>query len=153
VDPTIPSVADAFGIDGSAPYEVQQTVHRYLSQEMRHNILQVILGHPSHLVSTTEFPYYVPRSRSAISDQLADLTYHEIITKYHHEPNTGPHEFWGLTEFGIDLLHEYKYLRGLPILRAVHDTTRKPRRCNATRTHRTHPSRLRFTTHSTTTNQ
>ena len=32
---------------------------------------------------------------------------------------------WGLTEFGVDLLHEYNYLCGLPVVRAVHDATRK----------------------------
>lgn len=131
-DSSVPSVVDAFGIDDPAPYEVQQTVHRYLSQETRHNILQVILGHPSHLVSTTEFAYYVPGSRSAISDQFADLADHEIVTQDHHESNTDsrdiPAEFWGLTEFGVALLHEYNYLRGLPVVRAVHDATRKTKR-------------------------
>lgn len=104
-------------------------MHRYLSQETRHNILQMILGHPSHPVSATEFAYYVLRSRSAISDQLADLADHDIVTQYHHESNTDsrdiPADFWGLTEFCVDLLHEYNYLRGLPIVPAVHDATRK----------------------------
>lgn len=124
-----PSVTGVFDVDDTTPYETQRTVQRYLSQETRHNILQVILGHPAHLVSTTEIAYYVPRSRSAISDQLANLANHEIITQYHHKPNADsrdiPADFWGFTEFGVSLLKEYNYLRGLPIMRAVHDATHK----------------------------
>ncbi|MFB6175876.1 MAG: hypothetical protein ABEI99_01790, partial [Halobaculum sp.] len=62
-----PSVADVFDLDDSVPYETERTVQRYLSQETRHNVLQVLLGHPSNLASTTEIAYYVPRSRSAIT--------------------------------------------------------------------------------------
>lgn len=124
-----PSITRVFDVDDAAPYETQRTVQRYLSQETRHNILQVLLGHPSHLASTTELAYYIPRSRSAISDQLADLEDHKLITQYHHEPNADsrdvPSDFWGFTEFGVSLLREYNYLRGLPIMRAVHDATHK----------------------------
>lgn len=124
-----PSITRVFDVDDAAPYETQRTVQRYLSQETRHNILQVLLGHPAHLASTTELAYYIPRSRSAISDQLADLDDHEIITQYHHDPNVDsrdvPSDFWGFTDFGVSLLHEYNYLRGLPIMRAVHDATHK----------------------------
>lgn len=116
-------------MDGAAPYETQRTVQRYLSQETRHDILQVILGHSAHLVSVTEFDHYPPRSRSTISEQLEDHVSHEIVTQYHHEPNAEvrdlPADFWGLTAFGIDLLDEYNYLRGLPIVRAAHDATHK----------------------------
>ncbi len=49
--------------------------------------------------------------------------------QYHHEPNAEvrdiPTDFWGLTEFGVSLLVEYNYLRGLPIMRAAHDATHK----------------------------
>lgn len=128
-DSDVPSVAAVFGVDDSVPYETERTVQRYLSQETRHNVLQVLLGHPSHLASTTEIAYYVPRSRSAVSDQLADLADHEILTQYHHESNEDardvPADFWGLTVFGVSLLAEYNYLRGLPVLRAVHDATHK----------------------------
>lgn len=122
-------VERAFDVDGTAPYETQRVVQRYLSQETRHNILQVILGHPSHLVSVTEFDYYIPRSRSTISEQLRDLADHELLDRYHHEPNADvrdvPADFWSLTVFGVDLLDEYNYLRGLPIMRAAHDATHK----------------------------
>ncbi len=123
------SIERVFDVDEAEPYETQRTVQRYLSQETRHNILQVILGHPAHLVSVTEFDYYIPKSRSTISEQLEDLANHEILTQYHHEPNTEvrdiPAGFWGLTEFGINVLQEYNYLRGLPIMRAAHDATHK----------------------------
>ncbi|WP_138005703.1 hypothetical protein [Halalkalirubrum salinum] len=122
-------IEHVFDIDDAAPYETQRTVQRYLSQETRHNILQVILGHPAHLVSVTEFDYYISKSRSTISEQLDNLAGHEILRQYHHEPNANvrdiPADFWGFTAFGIDLLEEYNYLRGLPIMRAAHDTTHK----------------------------
>lgn len=122
-------IEEVFDVDSAAPYETQRTVQRYLSQETRHNVLQVILGHPEHLVSVTEFDYYVPKSRSTISEQLDDLASRRIVEQYHHEPNADvrdvPADFWGLTAFGVDLLAEYNYLRGLPIMRAVHDATHK----------------------------
>lgn len=122
-------IEHVFDVDDAAPYETQRAVQRYLSQETRHNILQVILGHPAHLVSVTEFDYYISKSRSTISEQLADMARHEILAQYHHEPNAEvrdiPADFWGLTEFGVSLLEEYNYLRGLPIMRAAHDATHK----------------------------
>ena len=123
------TIESVFDVDTGAPYETQRTVQRYLSQETRHNILQVILGHPAHLVSVTELDHYISKSRSTISEQLGDLESHEIVTRYTHEPNSEardiPADFWGLTAFGTDLIREYKYLRGLPIMRAVHDATHK----------------------------
>lgn len=122
-------IETVFDVDDAAPYETQRIVQRYLSQETRHNILQVILGHPTHLVSVTEFDYYISKSRSTISEQLDDLASHELLTQYHHEPNADirdiPADFWGLTAFGVTLLEEYNYLRGLPIMRAAHDATHK----------------------------
>lgn len=124
-----PRIDRLFDVDESTPYEIQRTVQRYLSQETRHNVLQVILGHPEHLVSLTEFDYYVPKSRSTISEQLTDLADHEIVSRYRCESNADvrdvPADFWGLTEFGVGLLDEYRYLRGLPVMRAVHDATHK----------------------------
>ncbi len=122
-------VEQVFDVDDAAPYETQRTVQRYLSQETRHNIFQVILGHPAHLVSVTEFDYYISKSRSTISEQLDNLASHELLRQYHYEPNADvrdiPADFWGLTEFGVDLLEEYNYLRGLPVMRAAHDATHK----------------------------
>jgi len=126
----VASVDSVFDVDDGDPYETQQMVHRYLSQDTRHNILQLIIGHPWHLVSVTECEYYISKSQSTISEQLENLAEHEILTQYHHEPNTNsrdiPTDFWGLTTFGICLLSEYKYLRGFLVMRAVHDATHKP---------------------------
>ena len=126
-DLTIESV---FDVDSVVSYEIKRTVQRYLSQETRHNILQVILGHPEHLVSVTEFDYYIAMDHTTISEELANLADHGIVTKYFHKMNTTvrdvPTDFWGLTAFGIDLIAEYNYLRGLPIMRAAHDATHKP---------------------------
>lgn len=123
------TIEEIFGVDDTAPYETQRTVQRYLSQETRHNILQVLLGHPKHLVSVTEFDYYISKSRSTIHEQVVDLGNHELLTQYRHEPNADvrdiPAGFWGLTEFGVSLLQEYNYLRGLPIMRVAHDATHK----------------------------
>jgi len=123
------TIESLFDVDSTAPYETQRTVQRYLSQETRHNILQVILGHPEHLVSVTEFDYYIPKSRATISEQLTNLADHEILARYSHEPNAEsrdiPRDFWGFTAFGINLIAEYNYLRGLPIMRAAHDATHK----------------------------
>lgn len=125
----IPSIATVFDVDESEPYKTQRTVQRYLSQETRHQILQVLLGHPSHLASMTELEYFIPRNRATIREHLLKLEDHKILMQYHHEPNTGsrdlPSDFWGFTEFGVRLLGEYKYLRGLPLMRAVHDNTQK----------------------------
>jgi hypothetical protein len=124
------TIEGVFEVEGKDPYETQRTVQRYLSQETRHNILQVIIGHPAHLVSVTEFAYYIPKSWSTISEQLGDLASHGIVKKYIYEANSDardvPSAFWGLTAFGLALLEEYNYLRGLPIMRAAHDATHKP---------------------------
>ena len=116
---------DPFGNGEVLPFEKQRRVHEYLSQETRHHIVQAILGHPEHLLSLDEFDYLVPKNRSSINAQLQDIQQKGIIDKYVHEPNQNtrgiPAEFWGLTEYGVTLLYEYKYLRGVPVLRALQD--------------------------------
>ncbi len=122
-------VEEVFDVDPTDPYDAIESIWQYLSQETRHDIIQLIIGHPDHLVSVTEFDYYLPKSRSTISDQLNDLADHRILEKYHYQQNEGqrdlPADFWGPTEFGVRLLSEYNYLHGLPILRAIHDATQK----------------------------
>lgn len=116
-----------FDVGSADAYEKQRRVHRFLSQETRNHIIQVLLGHPSHLASITELDYFIPKSRSTIREQLDNLADRNIVSKYHHEPNEGerglPTDFWGPTEFGVELLYEYKYLRGVPIMRSLHDHT------------------------------
>ena len=85
-----------------------------------------------HLVSLTEFGYYIQKSESAILDQLDVLSERELITTYIAGENEGkrdqPSKFYGLTERGIEVLDEFKYLRGVPVLRAIHGNTVKPER-------------------------
>lgn len=101
----------------------------FLSQETRHDIIQVILGHPEHLVSVTELDHYLPKSRSTIRYHLKKLRDHHLVQAYHCSSSAygrdEPATFWGFTEPAVDVLAEFNYLEGLPILRAVHDATRK----------------------------
>lgn len=116
---------DPFGGEEVLPFEKQRRVHEYLSQETRHHIVQSILGHPEHLLSLDEFEYFIPKNRSSINDQLQDMRRKGIVEKYVHDSNRStrgiPAEFWGLTEYGVRLLYEYKYLRGVPVLRVLQD--------------------------------
>ncbi|MBX0324721.1 hypothetical protein EGH21_16975 [Halomicroarcula sp. F13] len=118
--------------DPTAPFEAQRAMHELLSQETRHHILQTILGHPAHLTSLAELGYYSQKSESAILDQLGELIDHGIIAAYTYEGSEGtrdqPSKFYGLTERGVAVLEEFKYLRGVPVLRAIHENTVKPKR-------------------------
>lgn len=121
-------MSDAPAAKGDGPFEEQRQIYDLLSQETRHLILQFILGHPDHLPSLDEFAYMVPKNKAAIRDQLAVLSDNDIIDCYQYPPNEGsrdlPSKFYGLTNYGVDILHEYNYLRGLPVARALYDNTR-----------------------------
>lgn len=112
------------------PFEEQRQVHELLSQETRHHIIQTILGHPAFLPSITEFDYYISKSKPTIHEQLERLQDEDIIRVYELERDKRkrdlPYRFYGLTEYGVELLYEYKYLRGVPIMRAITDATEKP---------------------------
>lgn len=115
-----------FGGEDVMPLERQRRAHRFLTQETRYHVLQAILGHPKHLVTLDEFEYLVPKNRSTIRDHLDRLADKHLIAKYVYDgedvgPND-PREFWGLTDYGVDLLNEYGYLRYVPVLRALQDT-------------------------------
>lgn len=114
------------GADG--PFEEQRQVYELLSQETRHLILQFILGHPEHLPSLDELAFVVPKNKAAIREQLDVLVDADVVEQYEHPPNESardlPSQFYGLTEYGVNTLSEYNYLRGLPIARAVYDNTR-----------------------------
>jgi len=118
--------------DPTAPFEAQRAMHELLSQETRHHILQTILGHPAHLASLAELSYYSQKSESAILGQLEELIEHDILTAYTYAGSEGrrdqPSKFYGLTERGVAVLEEFKYLRGIPVLRAVHENTVTPDR-------------------------
>lgn len=121
-------MSDAPAAKGEGPFEEQRQIYDLLSQETRHLILQFILGHPEHLPSLDELAYLMPKNKAAIRDQLTVLSENDIIDCYRHPPNEGardlPSQFYGLTEHGVKVLHEYTYLRGLPVARALYDNTR-----------------------------
>lgn len=103
--------------------------HQYISQETRNEILQVLLGHPSHCASIAELDYYIPMRQSEIEAQLDNLVTNGVLNRYHYKPSEEdpdcPSEFWGFTAFGVQLLEEVRYHRLLPILRALHDACEK----------------------------
>lgn len=114
-----------FGGDEVLPFEQQRRVHQFLTQETRYHVLLTILGHPAHLVTLDEFEYLVPKNRSTIRDHLDRLREKHIVDKYVYDGEERdprlPREFWGLTEYGVNLLYEYNYLRYVPVLRALQD--------------------------------
>ena len=122
-------MSDSSSASESGPFEEQRRIFDLLSQETRHLIIQYALGHPEHLVSLDELDYMIPKSKAAISDQLDNLIEAGILDRYRYEPSEDkrdlPSKFYGLTERGIDILHEYNYLRGIPVARALYENTRK----------------------------
>ncbi|SFR58888.1 hypothetical protein SAMN04487947_2596 [Halogeometricum rufum] len=121
-------MSDAPAADKRDPFEEQRQIYQLLSQETRHLVLQYILGHPAHLPSLDELAHMIPKNKAAIRDQLQVLREADIIERYEHPPNEDsrelPSQFYGLTEYGVEILTEYNYLRGLPIARALYDNTR-----------------------------
>lgn len=111
------------------PFEEQRQIYDLLSQETRHLIVQYVLGHPEHLVSLAELDYMIPKSKGAIGDQLKNLVDADVLAVYRCEQNEGkrdlPTKFYGFTEHGVEILHEYNYLRGVPVARALYDATEK----------------------------
>jgi len=121
--------------DGTAgtsdgPFEEQRQIYDLLSQETRHLIVQLILGHPEHLASLDELAYMTSKNKAAIRDQLEVLVESEILAIYDYPPNKEtrglPWKFYGFTEHGTDILGDFNYLKGVPMARAVHQKTRKP---------------------------
>jgi predicted ArsR family transcriptional regulator len=113
----------------AGPFAEQQRLFKLLSQDTRHLIVQELLGHPSHLMSLAELEYMTGKSQAAIKDQLETLIDADLLGRYTFDPSEGtrdlPSQFYGFTERGVEILHEYKYLRGLPLARAVYENTRK----------------------------
>jgi predicted transcriptional regulator len=110
----------------------QQRIRELLSQETRHLIVQLILGHPAHLTSLAELDYMIPKNEAAILDQLETLQAAGILDVYVHDPNAStrdlPSKFWGPTERGVEILYEHNFLRGVPVARAVYEETEKSER-------------------------
>ncbi|WP_436907603.1 hypothetical protein [Halosimplex marinum] len=121
-------MSDAPAAEDGGPFEEQRQIYELLSQETRHLVLQYILGHPAHLPSLDEFAYLIPKNKAAIRDQLQVLEEADVVACYEHPPNEStrglPSQFYGLTEYGVEVLSEYNYLRGLPVARALYENTR-----------------------------
>lgn len=117
------------GTADSGPFAEQQRLFKLLSQDTRHLIIQELLGHPAHLMSLAELEYMTGKSQAAIKDQLETLIDAGILARYTYEPSEGkrdlPSQFYGFTRRGVEILHDYKYLRGLPVARALYENTRK----------------------------
>jgi len=111
------------------PFAEQQRLFKLLSQDTRHLIIQELLGHPVHLMSLADLEYMTGKSQAAIKDQLETLIDAGILARYTYEPSEEkrdlPSQFYGFTERGVEILHDYKYLRGLPVARALYENTRK----------------------------
>jgi hypothetical protein len=89
-----------------------------------------LLGHPHHLASEDELDYLVhDKSKGAVQDAVDRLIEAEIVALYEHPPNADkrnlPHKFYGPTEYGIEILDRFNYLKGVPLARALHEQTRK----------------------------
>ncbi|PSP32068.1 hypothetical protein BRC64_07905 [Halobacteriales archaeon QH_10_67_22] len=117
------------GTADAGPFAEQQRLFKLLSQDTRHLIIQELLGHPTHLMSLAELEYMTGKSQAAIKDQLETLIDAGLLARYTYEPSEEkrdlPAQFYGFTERGVEVLHDYKYLRGLPIARALYENTRK----------------------------
>lgn len=122
-------MSDSSSASRSGPFEEQRRIFELLSQETRHLVIQYILGHPKYLMSLDELEYMIPKSKAAISDQLDNLIEAGVLDLYRYEPSENerdlPSKFYGLTERGIEILHEYNYLRGVPVARSLYKNTRK----------------------------
>lgn len=122
-------MSDNSPVTDSGPFEEQRRIFELLSQETRHLIIQFILGHPEHLMSLDELAYAIPKSKATITDQIDTLVDAGILSLYTYEQNQGkrdlPSKFYGPTEWGIEILYEYKYLRGVPVARSLYDHARK----------------------------
>jgi len=111
------------------PFAEQQRLFELLSQDTRQLIVQELLGHPAHLMSLAELKYMTGKNRATIKNHLDTLRDEDILAQYIFEPNKEsrglPAQFYGFTERGVEILHDYKYLRGIPVARALYENTRK----------------------------
>ena len=111
------------------PFAEQQRLFELLSQDTRQLIVQELLGHPAHLMSLAELEYMTGKNRATIKNHLDTLRDEDIIARYTSEPNKEtrelPAQFYGFTERGVESLHSYKYLRGVPVARSLYENTRK----------------------------
>ena len=114
--------------ESTNPLDRQRELMELLSHETRHQLIQVMLGHPAHLPSIAEFDYFLSDTTATdITAQLDRLRKAEILDEYTSESERDtdvPHAFYGPTEYGIEVLGEFNYLRGVPIAQAVIQQTK-----------------------------
>ena len=113
------------------PLERQRELMELLSQETRHSIIQALLGHSEILASAAEINHFIPsKSKKTVEEQLDVLVKAGILEIYEYPPNKEkrglPWKFYGFTEYGVGILGDFNYLKGVPMARAVHQKTRKP---------------------------
>jgi hypothetical protein len=127
-DKPFSTMTDSDAVESTNPLDRQRELMNLLSHEIRHQIIQVMLGHPAHLPSTAEFDYFLPDTTPTdIGAQLDRLREAEILDEYTFEAEHDtdvPHAFYGPTEYGIKVLGEFNYLRGVPIAQAVIQQTK-----------------------------
>ena len=112
------------------PLDRQRAMMALLSHETRHQIIQVILGHPASLASEAELTYMIAgESKRTVTDQSQVLIKAGIVAEYRYESNKSvpnyPWKFYGLTEYGVEVLAAFNYLKGVPFAQAVYEKTRK----------------------------
>lgn len=123
--------ADSKAANEENPLERQRELMELLSQETRHSIIQALVGHPKLLASADEINHFIPsKSKKTVEEQLDVLVGADILTIHEYPPNKEkrglPWKFYGITEYGADILGDFNYLKGVPMARAVHQKTRKP---------------------------
>lgn len=116
--------------DGPNPLEQQRELMQLLGQETRHLIIKAILGHSNHLASMDELSYMIgAKNKKTVREQALILVEEDILARYERPENQDhrgiPHQFYGPTEYGIDVLGDFNYLKGVPMNRALYEKTRK----------------------------
>ena len=110
--------------------EGQQRAFELLSQETCHLLVQIVLGHPEHLMSFAELDHAIPDDSTDVRNELDKLVEAGILDRYCIESGATerdlPSEFYGPTEQDIEILNNYRYLRGVPVVRSLYRNTEKP---------------------------
>ncbi|MDL0137903.1 ArsR family transcriptional regulator [Halobacterium salinarum] len=104
------------------------SMFKLLSQDTRHLIIEGVLGYPTHPMFA-DLEDMTGKSQATIKDHLETLTDAGLFARYTYEPSERKRDlssqFYGFTERGVEVLHDYKYLRGLPVARTLYENTRK----------------------------
>lgn len=102
-----------------------------LNEEIPHKVVKSILAHPESLPSEPELEYMLPSvDGPTLEVGLEKLIDAGIVDIYRSQTQDDgiPSEFYGVTADGLTFLDRLGYLQGVPMLRAVHDSTRRPDR-------------------------